>query len=109
MPDLFIISIKMKLHLELYDPALCTKFLCDKTIDIFGMHTFCCIRVSRKAAHDHMVFTTALFIRDILLTAGIIAKGSVMYRPPPIWPFLLTHPKPQVQHHPTHPVHQSSF
>jgi hypothetical protein len=81
-PDLFIINLKMKLHLELYDPKLCPKCLCGKTIDVFGMHTFCCVRVSKKVCHDRVVFTTAPFIRDILLTAGIIAKGSVMYIEP---------------------------
>ena len=81
-PDLFIINLKMKLHLELYDPKLCPKCLCGKTINVFGMHTFSCVRVSKKACNDRIVFTTAPFLRDILLTAGIIAKGSVMYIEP---------------------------
>ena len=77
--DHFLINLKMKLHLELYDPTLCPKCLCGKTIGVFAMHTFCCVRVSRKVIHDCIVFTTTPFTQDILLTVGTIAKGLVMH------------------------------
>ena len=78
-PDLFIINLKMKLHLELYDPTLFPKCRCDKSINVFGVHMFLLCLSLQKVAHDPMVFATAPFIRDILLTTSIITKELVMY------------------------------
>ena len=76
--DLFIISLKRKLHLELFDPAQCPTCLCGQTIDPFGKHTFCCRRVSKKIAHDRIRDDIAPFLKELLLSAGYIAKGSTM-------------------------------
>jgi hypothetical protein len=44
----------MKLYLELFHPSNSPSCLCRKTIDPFGMHTFCCTRVSKKIIHDRI-------------------------------------------------------
>ena len=50
--DSFLINLKMKLHLELYDPSNCPTCICGKIIDPHGMYTFCCVRVSKRRMHD---------------------------------------------------------
>ena len=81
-PDLFLINLKMKLHLELFEPTLCPTCLCGETIDPFAMHTFCCRRVSKMAMHNRIVEDQAPFLQQILLTGGIIGKSSMMYVEP---------------------------
>ena len=81
-PDLFLINLKMKLHLELFEPTLCPTCLCGQTIDPFGMHTFTCRRVSKRAMHDRIVSDHAPFLERVLLSAGIIGKSSTVYVEP---------------------------
>ena len=45
-------------------------------IDPHGMHTFSCVRVSKRAMHDLIRNDTAPVICALLKTAGIIGKGS---------------------------------
>ena len=72
--DLFLINLKMKLHLELYHPSNCPTCIC--VIDPHGMHTFCCVRVSKRGMHDRVWDDTAPVICTLLKMAGIIGKSS---------------------------------
>ena len=40
--DIFIIELKRKLHLEIFDPKRCPTCLCGATINPHGKHIFCC-------------------------------------------------------------------
>ena len=80
--DLLILSLKRKLHLEIFDPARCPTCVCGKKIDPFGKHTFACRYVSKKSAHDRIVWGTAPVIKELLLSSGIIGTGSKMYVEP---------------------------
>ena len=44
--DLFLVNLKMKLHLELYHHFNRPTCICGTVIDPHDMHTFCCMRVS---------------------------------------------------------------
>ena len=74
--DFFLINLKMELHLELFHPSHCPSCICGAVIDLHGMHSFCCVRVSKKAMHDRVQDDTALVLCTILKSAGIIGKGS---------------------------------
>ena len=74
--DLFIINLKMKLYLELFEPSTCPTCLCGATIDVFGMHTFCCRRVSKRMMHDRIRDDTAAVLCKVLKSAQIIGSGS---------------------------------
>ena len=80
--DIFIINLKMKLHLELFDLGNCPQCKCGSTIDPFGQHIFCCRRVSKKVAHDRISIRDGMapFVRTILIliTTGHISTGSPM-------------------------------
>ena len=52
--DLFIINLKMKLHLKSYAAPNHPSYMCGKVIDKHGVHTFSCRRVSKKSAQDQM-------------------------------------------------------
>ena len=74
--DLLLVNPKMKLHLELFHLSHCSSCICGALIDPHGMHTFCCVGVSKKAMHDRVRDDTAPVLCTILKTAGIIGKGS---------------------------------
>ncbi len=76
--DVFIINLKMKLYLELFYPCNCPPCLCSKSINPFGMHTFCCTRVSKKIIHDRIWDNTAEALDQIIRSAGLLGKGSLM-------------------------------
>ncbi|KAL7524027.1 hypothetical protein ACHAXR_000408, partial [Thalassiosira sp. AJA248-18] len=67
--DLFIINLKMKLHLPLFPPGNAPKFLCGVTIDPHGKHIFCCRRVSKMACHNRVRDGTAPIVKEVLTTA----------------------------------------
>ena len=73
---LFLINLKMKLHVELFIPSNSPTCLCGATIDTFGKHTFCCCQVLKKMMHNWIHDGTAPILYTILKTAGIIVKGS---------------------------------
>jgi hypothetical protein len=74
--DLFLISLKQKLHLEIFPPSNCPKCLCGTTIDPFAFHTFSCRRVSKKIAHDRIRDDTAPILERLLQSGGYIGRGS---------------------------------
>ncbi|KAL7531480.1 hypothetical protein ACHAXR_004065, partial [Thalassiosira sp. AJA248-18] len=76
--DLFIINLKMKLHLPLFPPGNATKCLCGVTIDPHGKHIFCCRRVSKMACHNRVRDGTAPIVKEVLTTAGFIGSSSRM-------------------------------
>jgi hypothetical protein len=71
----FIINLKMK-YLELFHPCYCPSCLFGKPIDPFGMHTFCCTRVSKKIIHNRIQDITAGALEQIIRSAGLLGKGS---------------------------------
>ena len=73
--NLFLINLKMKLHLELYHPSNCPECICGKDIDPHGMHFFG-VRVSKRAMHDRVRNDTAPVVCTLLKTAGIIGQDS---------------------------------
>ena len=56
--NLCMIDLKMKLYLELSEPLNCPKYLYGKTINVFGMHTFCCVGVSKQAMYNRIRVNT---------------------------------------------------
>lgn len=78
--NLFVIKLKQKLHLEIFDPKCCPTCLCGKTIDPFDMQIFCCQRVSKKVTHNRICDGIALVFQKILLNlkGGCISQGSKM-------------------------------
>ena len=60
--NLFLINLKMKLHLELFHPSHCPSCICGAIIDPHGMHNFCCVGVSKKAMRDWVHDDTALVL-----------------------------------------------
>ena len=76
--DLFLINLKTKLHLEQYHPDNRPLCICGALIDSFGMHTFCCRRVSKLRMHNSINTDFAPRLAHLLVTAGILAKGGVV-------------------------------
>ena len=73
--DLFIMSLKRKLHLEIYEPARCPTCICGQVIDPFGKHVFACTKVSKKRPHDSITYHTARVLQQLLVSVGIIDAG----------------------------------
>jgi hypothetical protein len=74
--DLFLINLKMKLHLEIYAPDNCPTCICGQVIDPFALHTFHCVHVSKKAMHDRANKESAPVLTKILRTCGLIGQGA---------------------------------
>ena len=68
--DIFMINLKMKLHLELFPPDNCPKCACGLTIDPFAKHIFSCCRVSKMVFHNQVRDGCAPVLKDVLATAG---------------------------------------
>jgi len=75
----FIISLKRKLLLPLYNPNSAPKCKCGATHDIHGLHHFRCSRNSKTFVHNYIA-THGLQIplQDSLRTAGIIDPSSTI-------------------------------
>ena len=76
--DLFMINLKMKLHLPLFPRTNCPQYVCGKTMDVHDMHAFCCRRVSKMVMHNRIRDYTAPILCKVLKTAGIISTSSLM-------------------------------
>ena len=72
---MFIISLKRKLHLEIYEPTRCPTCICGREIDPFGKHVFACPKVSKKRPHDSITYHAARVLQQLLVSVGIIDAG----------------------------------
>ena len=76
--DLFIINLKMKLHLLLFAPTNFPMYVCGTTMDVHAMHAFCFPLVSKMAMHDRIRYYTAPILCKVVQMAGIISTNSLM-------------------------------
>ena len=75
----FTIMLKRKLVLPIYHPASAPVCKCGTTHDIYGHHHFCCVRISKKAAHNYInEYGLQPALQQVLPTAGIITTSSTV-------------------------------
>ena len=80
--ELFIIQLKLKLHLEIFHPNNCPTCLCGKKVDPHSQHIFSCVNVSKIAMHNYIRDASALPLTRLLKTANIIGPGSKVHVEP---------------------------
>ena len=80
--DIFMIKLKLKLHIEIFDTRALPTCLYGQASDVFAKHTFFYRRVSKMACHNRIGDNITPIIQQILLSANIISKGTKVYTKP---------------------------
>jgi hypothetical protein len=76
--DLFSISLKRKLHLDIYPSANLPTCICGAAIDPKGHHVFNCKKVSKWGCHNRIRDGLVPILTNILKTAQVIHPSSCL-------------------------------
>jgi hypothetical protein len=80
--DLFSISLKRKLHLDIYPSSNLPVCVCGTTIDSKGTHVFNCKKVSKWGCHNRIRDGLVPILTNILKTSQVIHPSSTLTTEP---------------------------
>jgi hypothetical protein len=80
--DLFSISLKRKLHLDIYPSSNLPVCICGSTIDPKGSHVFNCKKVSKWGCHNRIRDGLVPILTTVLKTAQVIHPSSTLFTEP---------------------------